>query len=45
MVGLTSDDIEKMRDFANTPKYERTPEMLADEALEGDEDAAEAAGD
>lgn len=45
MVGLTTDDIEKMRDFANTPKYERTPEMLAGEAREADEDAAESAGD
>ena len=36
MVGLSEEDMEQIRDFAETPRYKREPEMLCadDEALE-----------
>lgn len=45
MVGLTNDDIDKMRNFADTPRYARTPEMLTDEAQEHTDEPAVETGE
>lgn len=31
MVGLSESDLERIRDFAQTPRYARSPEQLSDE--------------
>ena len=33
---LTESDWERIREFANTPAYERTPEILADPGGDGE---------
>lgn len=37
MVGLSEQDLEQIRDFAETPRYARSPEQLTDD----DEDETE----
>jgi len=36
--GLSTDDLERIRQFSETPAYERTPEMLLPESDEEDEE-------
>ena len=31
MVGLSETDLEQIRDFAKTPRYERSPEQLVEQ--------------
>jgi hypothetical protein len=37
MVGLSESDLEQIREFAQTPRYARTPEQLCDEDEESEE--------
>lgn len=41
MVGLTTEDKAKMQAFASTPRYARTPEMLAEADGDHEDDQGE----
>ena len=41
MVGLGEDDMDRIRAFANTPRYQRDPTELMPEAENGDDEEPE----
>lgn len=41
MVGLSKRDLEQIRDFAETPRYARSPEQLCEGESEDDEEATD----